>query len=445
MKDHIFPGLVKRAKKGDSQALTDLLNKSHSLIKKIAISFSFGFDTEDVVQDVKIKIMENLTRLDDPHAYKAWVKEVARRHCINVLAKRRRLVLEAGEEIDEDSETQGPSILESQSLETTSEEEFKKAEEAIEQRQRVERVIRTLEQQEAQLLKMYYVYGYTLKEMVSLGNLKKSAYYEKIEIAKARWVLEDAKQDWGTSNFGQAINKLTIITSHFRPDESSKEKRYLLGSALSKLGDIYQVLGHPDQSLGFFTRSREIWDRLRDRTMTSYGTHMIALCNNINGQYRKALSLLNEAKEGYVGKDSQTKCLRGDLERDMGSIYLNMGEAKLASIQVQKGLSMLEDVDHRESYFAALRNRAKVEIMLKQFDKAQKSLEESIKHSPPYRALHRLQTKIGFVELFLAAGDIVQANEYIQEAEKAARKYGFLHQLSRLYEVIRQHGLVYPV
>jgi tetratricopeptide (TPR) repeat protein len=129
----------------------------------------------------------------------------------------------------------------------------------------------------------------------------------------------------------------------------------------------------------------------------------------------------------------------------MGSIYINMGEMNLAKLQVQKGLSMLEDVDHRESYFAALRNLAKVQIRLKQFAKAQESLEESIKHSPPYRALHRLQTKIGFVELFLAAGDIVQANEYIQEAENAARKYGFLHQLSRLYNLIRRHGLVYQI
>lgn len=432
--------LVKRAQKGDQAALEDLLIKSDKLIWNASSDFFLGSETKDIVQEVKLTIIEELPGLRNPHAYPSWVRLITQNLCKDFLKKKKPVLLKDESEIEEGSETQ--NIFDSQGFGRDSREEFKKAEEAIEHKERIERISNTLDQEELGLLKLHYLYGLTLQEIAPLKNLKKSSCAEKIEIAKARWILEEANYDWAESNFNEAKGKLIIIASDFKPDEASKEKRYLLALALTRLGDIHQVLGRVNESIDFLLRSQKVWENLKDKTMASYANHMIALCNNISGKYEEALGILDEVKEDYGGVDSHTKRLYGDLERDMGSIYTNLGEIKLAKLHIEKSLRILEDADHRESYYAALRKCGEIEIRLKQFDKAYDTLQESIKHSPPYRALHHLQTEIALVDLFFSSNEIEQAFQHAKEAEKKAKEFGFRHQLSRLNKILARHSLV---
>ena len=444
MKTNIRTELVEKAKKGNSLALKDLLVKSDNLIRSVSDSFHFRSETEDIIQDIKVKILENIRGLRDCRKYQGWAKSIARNHCIDIYKKKKPYLLEHSGEGGEDFQTRNQYILESTGLKTTSEEEFEKAESTFEARQRIENITRALDQGEVQLLKLRYLEDLTLEELAKLaiqGNLKKSSLHEKINISKARWIVEEANDDWENSNYKEAKNKLLIISNDAKPNESSKEKRHLLSLALTRLGDIDLTLGYPDQAIGFFSQSKDIWDGLRNKTMAAYAIHKIALCNNVRGTYFDALKILNEAKEGYSEKNAYVRCLLGDLERDMGAIYFNMGEVKLAISQIDKSLRLLVDANHRQSYCAAQRKSGDIKIRLKKFDDAYLNLKESLKYSPGYNALFRVQTKISFADLYFSTGDIARGLEYAKAGKKTARQYGLRHQLSNLEKIMIRYGL----
>lgn len=444
MKTFIPSELVRKAQRGQTHSLEELLVKSENLIRSTVSSFFLGSEAEDVVQEVRVKIFEDLTTLDNPEAYHNWVMRLTHNQCINALKKKKPVLLGdlAGpQEDDEEAE----SILESEGFGKTSDEEFKRVEEAFERRQRIEKVIRVLESKDIELLRKYYVYGFTLEEISNLGDRKKTYFGEKIKISKAQLLLEAANEDWRISNFEDAKRKLIIIASDFKPDDDSIERSFLLASALTRLGDIHQVQGQiqgSDRSIDFFLRAKTVWDGLHDKKMAAYAIHMMALCHNILKDYPGALKLLEEAKEGYSALDDpDSRRLSGDLERDIGSIYINMEQVDLAKSQTEKSITLLEDVNHRESFFAALRKRGEIETRLGQFEKAHDTLLESTKFSPQYRALHHLQTKIALVKLSFVSGDINQGVIYGKEAAKAATEYGFLHQLAVLNEILTQKDL----
>ncbi|MFA6348693.1 MAG: hypothetical protein WCX06_00705 [Candidatus Paceibacterota bacterium] len=444
MKKYISTELVQKAQSGDKRALRDIILRSDNLIYKTISAFRLATESEDLLQEIRIKIIENLPGLKDPRKYPGWLKALAHNHCINLLKKKRPLLLSEGQE-ENGGEDGQPSILETEGLESSSFGEFEKYEASLEHKERIEKTAKAVGMEAFLLLDRAYVQGLTLEELVSLGTLKKSAISDKIKIEGARWILEEANQDWNVADYKEARSKLLNILFQFTPGDESKDKRFLLASALSRLGDIHQVQGQIyglDKSIDFFRRAKQIWDNLRDKKMAAYATHMIALGNNIAENYEQALKILDEAKEGYRGKDGHTKQLLGDLERDTASIYLSMGKTKLAQSQIEKSLVLLETVDHRESYYAALRKKGEIAIKLKHFDRAYSAIEDSIKESPPYRALHHLQAKIAKVELFLASKEINQALKYSAEAEADCKKFGFLHQLSRLHEILSQYAIM---
>lgn len=444
MKDFISIELVKKAHGGDKLALLDLIDQSDDIIRGPIHHFHLAYEAEDLLQDIRIKIIERLPELKNLQAYPSWLKTLSNNHCINFLGKKRPFLLDARQ--DEDSDEDEPeSILETRGITTTSCGEFENLKVSLEHKERIEKTARAVGMEAFGLLNKVYVHGLTLKELVSLGNLKKSAYDDKIKIARSQWILEEANEDWIVSDYQEAKDKLLIIISDFKPTDDSKDKRFSLASALSRMGDINQVQGQiygPDKSIDFFLRAKNIWDGLKDKKMAFYSVHMMALCNNITQNYEQALKYLEETRAGYKRKNVYTKQLLGDLERDAASIYLSMGKIKLAQRQIEESLAMLETVDHRESYYAALRKQGEIEIKLKRFDRAYKAIEDSIKESPRYRVLHHLQAKIAKVELFLAANETNQALKYSLEAETDCKNFGFEHQLSRLHKMLSQHTIV---
>ncbi len=444
MKDFISAELVKKAQDGDSYSLGDLIARSDDLIRKTISNFPLAAEAEDILQDIRIKIIENLPGLGNPQAYPKWLKVLSHNYCVNFLEKKRPFLLKERPETA-DNEDEQSNILETQSLAKTSYDEFKKFEVTQEHKERIEKTAKAVGMETFLLLDRAYVQGLTLEELVSLGTLRKSALSDKIIIEGARWILEEANRDWNVAEYEEAKSKLSIILSEFRPGDSSKEKRFLLALALSRLGDINQVQGRiygPDKSIDFFQRARTIWNSLRDNKMTFYTSHMIALCNNVAKNYSQALKILEEARNSLKTKDALVQRWLGDLARDKASIYSNMGEITLAQRQIGKSLAILEKADHRESYFAALRKQGEIETQLKHFDRANEAIEASIRESPPYRALHHLQAKIAKVNLFLATHETNQALKYASEAEADCKKFGFTHQLALLHDILSQYAIV---
>lgn len=88
--------LVSRAGAGDSAAWEALVNRYVGLIWAITRSFRLGHDdASDVAQTTWLRLVENLSRLNEPARVGAWLATTARRECIRVLARGKRDVLVA--------------------------------------------------------------------------------------------------------------------------------------------------------------------------------------------------------------------------------------------------------------------------------------------------------------------------------------------------------------
>jgi RNA polymerase sigma-70 factor (ECF subfamily) len=447
MKEYISAELVKKAQNGDKFALEDLIVRSDDIIHKTIYSFPLASEAEDLLQEIRIKIIEKLPKVKNAQAFPSWLHTLSHNHCINFLEKKRPVLLDERQQPDSTDEDDTQCILETQSINRTSYSEFEKCEASLEHKERIVKTAKAVGMETFGLLNEVYGYGLTLKELVSLGSLKKSAHDDRIKIARARWILEEANEKWQTYDLQEAKDKLSIIVSEFKPYDDYKDKRFFLASALSRLGDINQVQGQiygPNKSIDCFLRAKKIWDSLRDKKMAFYAVHMIALCNNITKNYRQALRYLEEVKESYEGKGAHTRYLLGCLEKDTGAIYLNMGETKLAQRHIQRSLAMLEDADDREAYFAALRRRGQIEVKFRHFDKAFITIGETIREIPPYRALHHLQAKIATINLLLLENNTNQALQYAAEAEITCKEFGFHHQLSSLNEILAHHNIIQP-
>ena len=85
--------LVIRAREGDEIAFTQLFNKHQSWVyAKIYTKLNHYQDTQDAVQDVFIKVWNNLEKWDPALGYfEAWLTTLTQRIIIDMLRKRKRL------------------------------------------------------------------------------------------------------------------------------------------------------------------------------------------------------------------------------------------------------------------------------------------------------------------------------------------------------------------
>ena len=90
--------LVHRAGQGDRRAWEALVDEYVGLIW--AVTRGFGLreaDAGDVVQTTWLRLLEHITRLNDPARVGAWLATTARRECLRILAQGKRTTL-AGED-----------------------------------------------------------------------------------------------------------------------------------------------------------------------------------------------------------------------------------------------------------------------------------------------------------------------------------------------------------
>ena len=71
------PTLVAGARKGCQQAWNRLVARAAALARRVALGQG-GVDTEDVVQNTVVRVVESLASLTDPHAFDGWVAAIAR-------------------------------------------------------------------------------------------------------------------------------------------------------------------------------------------------------------------------------------------------------------------------------------------------------------------------------------------------------------------------------
>ena len=110
--------LLRAASEGDQEAWNAITDRFTSLLWSVARSYRLGSDdAEDVVQNTWLRLLENLTRIDNPEALPGWLATTARREALGILRRRGRTVLTRDEDLGVDLADPASTELDSALLE----------------------------------------------------------------------------------------------------------------------------------------------------------------------------------------------------------------------------------------------------------------------------------------------------------------------------------------
>jgi RNA polymerase sigma-70 factor (ECF subfamily) len=160
--------LVRRAQAGEVAAYEELLAKHQQRVFAVVGGIlRRREDTEDVAQQVFVKAYFSLKRFDLRSAFGTWLYKIAVNECWDYLRKKkvRRLVYEADLSEEQNRQLQGVSEQPFGALRTPED-----ASRRVEQQQLVERLLSELDEQDAAMLVMKEVEGFSVEEIgESLG------------------------------------------------------------------------------------------------------------------------------------------------------------------------------------------------------------------------------------------------------------------------------------
>ena len=110
--------LLRVASEGDQEAWNAITDRFTSLLWSVARSYRLGSDdAEDVVQNTWLRLLENLTKIDNPEALPGWLATTARREALGILRRRGRTVLTRDEDLGVDLADPASTDLDSALLE----------------------------------------------------------------------------------------------------------------------------------------------------------------------------------------------------------------------------------------------------------------------------------------------------------------------------------------
>jgi RNA polymerase sigma factor (sigma-70 family) len=110
--------LLRAASEGDQEAWNAITDRFTSLLWSVARSYRLGSDdAEDVVQNTWLRLLENLTKIDNPKALPGWLATTARREALGILRRRGRTVLTRDEDLGVDLADPASTELDSALLE----------------------------------------------------------------------------------------------------------------------------------------------------------------------------------------------------------------------------------------------------------------------------------------------------------------------------------------
>lgn len=87
-------GLVKKAKAGDKNALVQLImSKKQDYYKLAYVYMKNSEDAMDAMEDMILKLYENIHRLKNEKAFNSWSKTILVNCCKNLLKKKKKIIL----------------------------------------------------------------------------------------------------------------------------------------------------------------------------------------------------------------------------------------------------------------------------------------------------------------------------------------------------------------
>lgn len=90
-RSHGVAHLVFAAREGDREAWNEIVLRFTNLLWKVARAHRLNeHDSADVVQSTWLRLLENLTRIDEPNALPGWLATTASREALDVLRRHKR-------------------------------------------------------------------------------------------------------------------------------------------------------------------------------------------------------------------------------------------------------------------------------------------------------------------------------------------------------------------
>lgn len=171
--------LVIRAQAGDRASLESLVKRHHSRLLKLAYMRVANTDAAlEIVQESWVSVVKGLGRLKDPARFAAWVDQMVRHKSVDWLRRHQKHQRHA---TTVDPQTSLISNKESTAEDICSREEHL---------QSMRRALRSLPDSQRRLLSLFYLDGYSVKEIASLLNIAVGTV--KSRLFNARAALRDA-------------------------------------------------------------------------------------------------------------------------------------------------------------------------------------------------------------------------------------------------------------
>lgn len=161
--------LIKKAKKGDKEALTEIIIKKKNSLYKIAKSLlKEESDIEDVVQETIITAYIKIYKLRNEELFDIWIKRILINECRKFYKRKYK------KEIPVETEKMEYLISTKDKL--------------VEQEDKMDfkLFIKKLNRDEKMILLLYYQEGYTTKEISEILEIKEGTIKSKISRAKIK-------------------------------------------------------------------------------------------------------------------------------------------------------------------------------------------------------------------------------------------------------------------
>lgn len=152
--------LVKQAQAGDQDAFIALIEEQKQALYKVAVSMlKNDADVADAIQDTVLSSYENLKGLREPKYFKTWLTRILINHCKRILKERKKVVpmQEQLESKEMQVDTSGREFL---------------------------RLLNELEEQYRTILLLYYVEGFSIKEIGAILEMNENTV--KTRLARGR-------------------------------------------------------------------------------------------------------------------------------------------------------------------------------------------------------------------------------------------------------------------
>ena len=162
--------VIQYKESSDSQLFGEIYNRYHERVYFTCLGLVKNRDTAyDMVQDVMIKVMEHLTRLENGFLLGLWIHRIAKNHCIDYLKQlNRQSVSDLEETLELEAEpTDMEAIWEEEAI-------FVQMEAALTQ----------LSEEEQELIRLKYTEGSSIHDLQEKLKLNKSAV--KMRLARTR-------------------------------------------------------------------------------------------------------------------------------------------------------------------------------------------------------------------------------------------------------------------